>query len=312
MLRAEENFLLLLDKLESFRYNIPMSTTLSLKNKETRQDDIQAFVNTRMEILSEKARSQETVDWWKSILKTASTFYRYSFRNLLLIQAQKPNASYVAGAKDWMNKKGRIVKAGESAIWILAPLLFKEKDKTTGEEKSVMRGFRSVPVFDVSQTSPIEGKESFQDPNEKFRVSGDGDELLARLEAFVVSKGWTLTYCDTGSPRGVSTGGAIKVRESLNSAERAKVLAHEIAHELLHWKDGVLIQEHARSVKEVEAESVAYAVCGAFGIESDSEFYIAAWQNSDAVETAKTIKESSKRIFDATKEILSFSLETEN
>jgi antirestriction protein ArdC len=59
------------------------------------------------------------------------------------------------GFKQWQ-KVGRKVKKGAKAFYILAPRMVKTEDNTTGEEKLVIAGFLSVPVFRYEHT---EGEE---------------------------------------------------------------------------------------------------------------------------------------------------------
>jgi antirestriction protein ArdC len=63
------------------------------------------------------------------------------------------------GFKQWL-AKGRVVKKGEKAFYILAPLTCKGKKNVNGVETEYMfiRGFRGLPVFGYEQTEgePIE------------------------------------------------------------------------------------------------------------------------------------------------------------
>lgn len=280
-----------------------ISTQVSFADKETRQEAIKGFLDRQLEVLTERANDKEALSWWTGLLKTASGFWKYSFGNLCLITAQVANPSFVAGASAWLNTYGRIVKRGSKAVWILAPRIVSKKNKETGEKESQMIGFLNVPVFDYSQTEAVEGAESFKNPNELLRSTGDASKALPALEKFAAHRGYALTYVDSisGGARGVSTGKNIQVLSSLDPATKAKVLAHEIAHEEMHWKDGALALDHGKSVAEIEAESVAYVVCSALGIESNSELYLNAWGADREI-----VKKSTARIFKTTKEILTF------
>jgi hypothetical protein len=74
-------------------------------------------------------------------------------------------------------------------------------------------------------------------------------------------------------------------------------LAHEIAHSLLHWApDGKKItsrdgKEIGKQQRELEAEATAYTVCSYFGIQSPSDFYLAAYKVTPAMllEAVETI-----------------------
>ena len=84
-------------------------------------------------------------------VEVRSRFRRYSFGNCLLIAAQRPDATHVAGFKAWQGMS-RHVRRGEKAIRILAPIVVKRRDDPADEPRRAVVGFRSVCVFDVAQT----------------------------------------------------------------------------------------------------------------------------------------------------------------
>ena len=103
--------------------------------------------------LSSRAGKSESL---KNYLAAMSRFHRYSWGNVLLISAQRPDATQVAGFHTW-HDLGRWVKKGEKGIMIFAPMLVREKDATHpyvagGETKSDqifrLAGFRTAYVFD--------------------------------------------------------------------------------------------------------------------------------------------------------------------
>ncbi len=220
-------------------------------------------------------------------LDTVARFHRYSLSNAILISAQRPDASRVAGFHTW-RKFGRCVKKGERGIAIFAPMSRRkdcdERETTTSDGEKSVFGFRIAYVFDVSQT---EG-----DPLPQFaEVNGDASDWLPHLEDAVREAGVTLEYGHIGFPmgaKGLSTPGAIKVSPSLPESEKFSVLVHEFAHELLH-QQGDRRQETTRIVRETEAEAVAYTVCRAFGIDSTTH-------SSDYIQlcrgTEETLRES--------------------
>lgn len=79
-------------------------------------------------------------------------FPTYSLRNQMLIYMQRPDATAVAGFHAW-KKRGRVVRKGERGIKILAPAKYTKK-KADGSEVERM-AFRTVVVFDISQTDPL-------------------------------------------------------------------------------------------------------------------------------------------------------------
>ena len=199
----------------------------------------------------------------KTYLRFLGRFHHYSFCNLLLIYFQCPDATFVAGFLKWQDL-GRYVKKGEKGIRILAPLVRKVKEEKPDGEKETRRvyGFRVVSVFDLEQT---EG----ETVPELRTYEGNPAEHLARLEAFTMAKGIRLTWQSPGmGAKGVSKGGEIEVDPNQSEAEKFATLVHEVAHELLHRGDRRA--ETTRSLRETEAEAVAFAVCSAVGLESGS------------------------------------------
>lgn len=80
--------------------------------------------DTKMEALlarlGESARLLTTSAGWQRWMTIASRFHRYSLNNQLLILAQRPDATCVAGYRAWQ-RLGRQAKRGERAIAIFAP-----------------------------------------------------------------------------------------------------------------------------------------------------------------------------------------------
>jgi len=246
-------------------------------------------------------------------LEVQKSFWSYSFSNVMLIAFQARQygfqASRVAGFQAW-KKLGRFPKKGQKAIWILAPNFRKVKDRATGKEKNIVTGFRSVPVFDMAQT---EGKDL---PILDYRNHGDDLGLCSALESEYAARGVTLTYISADEmartcpgAKGFSRGSEVCVLDTLTGAEKAGTLAHELAHSLLHFKDGsVLDRDHSRSTLEIEAESISATILGAWGIPwQASAFYLAAWGgNKDAIKASMT------RIAGTSKSILSSILSEAN
>ncbi|MQS98349.1 ArdC-like ssDNA-binding domain-containing protein [Companilactobacillus halodurans] len=96
-------------------------------------------------------------DRFKQYLNTLAKFHHYSARNIDLIYAQNPQATQVAGFKQWQTAFNRTVKRGAKAIRIAAPIIKKltpaeQKHLDTTDERAIV-GYRYLPVFDVAQTS---------------------------------------------------------------------------------------------------------------------------------------------------------------
>ena len=239
-------------------------------------------------------------------LSVMSRFHRYSVNNTMLIYMQNPDATLVAGYNKWKNQFERHVKKGEHGITIIAPTPFKKKieeqklDPDTkapmldAEGKAIMEEreveipmFRPVKVFDVSQT---DGKPL---PELASSLSGNVQNYEAFLEALRRSAPVPLTI----EPMAANMDGffspnqqRIAIREGMSEVQTVSTAVHEIAHSKLH--NYAKAQEEAaragdkeppkkkdRNTEEVEAESISYAVCQYYGIQTgeNSFGYIASW-----------------------------------
>lgn len=229
-----------------------------------------------------EALAQGDSDALKRYLAFCGQFHRYSFRNQLLIAFQRPEATFVAGFKKWC-EMGRWVKKGAKGIAILVPVTYKKrredkeeidaKSKPNNDDEAVVVGFTTGYVFDIAQTDG--------EPVPEFRQpSGHPVHHLERLIQFTHSKGIKLAYSQTlGGARGVSKGGEVVLLDGMLPAEEFLVLAHEVSHELMHRGERRI--ETTRQIRELEAESVAYAVTTAIGIECSCSFDYIRLYNGD-------------------------------
>jgi antirestriction protein ArdC len=173
---------------------------------------------------------------------------------------QRSDASKVAGYQTW-RRLGRQVRKGETGIAIMAPIVRRKKqdDDKTAEE---VFAFKTTYVFDVSQT---EGKPL----PEATQARGDPGEWTSRLKTFLAGQGIQLVHLGSMSrAEGASFGGTIAVRRGLSTAEEFSVLCHEAAHEMLHRADEA--SNSSKTVRETEAEAVAFVVCQAVGLDTNN------------------------------------------
>jgi len=231
----------------------------------------------------------------KQHLRAIARFHRYSWHNVMLIATQKPAATHVAGFNAW-RKSGRFVKKGEKGIMILAPVVRRKTENaevTETEEASTGVGFRAAYVFDISQT---DGREL----PEIGGVSGDPRDYRERLGKFVAAQGIALEYSEAIAPaRGVSAGGKITLFPGLSPAEEFATLAHELAHEMMHRAERRT--STTQSIRETEAEAVAFVVCSATGLDTGtaSQDYISLYGGD-----AKLLAESLQYVQQASSQIL--------
>lgn len=236
-------------------------------------------------------------DSWKAWLGTQAKFHRYSWNNTLLIMMQKPEATQVAGYRTWQGM-GRQVRKGEKSIGILAPIFAKAKDAEGKDEKRLV-GFRAVSVFDVSQTDGEPLPTSGVALVEGDAPAGLWDALAAQVEA----NGYSLERGECGGANGWTNGTTktIRVRDDVSDGQAVKTLAHEVAHMMLHM-DGDEAMTH-RGIAEVEAESVAFIVAGAHGMDTSGYTfgYVAGWAGSAE---ADAVRQTGERVVKTAKAII--------
>ena len=257
-------------------------------------------------------------DRYADYLRTMSKFHDYSLNNTILIAMQGGNL--VKGYKQWEKEFDRHVKPGEKAIKILAPSpftvkkqvekidpntqkpVFDKDGKPVTEEKEIkIPAFRVVSVFDVSQT---EGKEL---PTLTYELTGNVEQykdFFAALEktspfamGFEALSGGVKGRCNYEEKR-------IIINEGMDELQNIKTAIHEIAHATLHDIDKDAPERPDRRTREVQAESVAYAVCQHYGLDtSDYSFgYIAGWSSGKELAELKgsleTIRSTAASLID--------------
>lgn len=249
-----------------------------------------------------------TSEMYTKYLLTMSKFHNYSFNNTLLIAMQRPDATLVAGYNAWKNKFNRYVKKGEKGIQIIAPAPVKEReerekiDKDTGLTvlnengepeievvERVIPRFRVTTVFDYDQTDG--------EPLPTLEVN----ELTARVKDYTLLKEAIEQVSPVPIRFGEIEGSAkgyyshmdkeICVRADMGESQTIKTMIHEVAHAMLHDSDQMKQrgEEKDQLTKETEAESIAFTVCSALGIDtSDYSFpYVASWASGKELKELK-------------------------
>ena len=91
----------------------------------------------------------------------------------------------------------------------------------------------------------------------------------------------------------------IKLVEGLNAATKVSVMSHELGHALLHSGHEYRIHTPG-SIKELEAESVAYLVCSHYNIDlGERTFKYIVHHNTATDDIVEEITKSGDRIFKA-------------
>jgi len=250
----------------------------------------------------------------RNFFQFSGKFYNYSMHNQFLIWIQtKGRANHVAGAKQWEQKFGRSVRDWKSSISILMPIT-KEKESLnakTGELQTDKRVFfKTTKVYDVSATVPIPGHPSSFEPMTRKQWSVDSNEDAEEINKYIKAaedwaqdQGIEVTYekldPETG---GYSAGGRIVINIDFKGINRFSTLVHELAHEILHWKDKD--KTSSRTEKEIDAEPSAAIVLSHFGFQTkDTPNYLALFgAKGDDVRSRKTnLHKAAKEIINGIK-----------
>jgi N-terminal domain of anti-restriction factor ArdC/IrrE N-terminal-like domain len=287
---------------------------LTPEQRKTRDDQRLAEAQERLN-QGVAALIEQGSEGWVRYLTLQSKMHRYSFRNTLLILAQDPEATMVAGFERWkvlgrpVKKRPEDVPAGEWAIYVYAPFRGRRRPKDFETDLADADGwirytyYRLVPVFDVRQT---EGPPLERGPK-AIPLEGDGPELRERFDRLaLVAKGlgYTVTREDCGKAEADVSASTktIRVRPDRSDAHSLASVIHEIAHVVLnHVTDHAEYRQH-RGRMEVEADSVAYLVASALGVDGSSYSfpYVATWSKGDP----KVVMEVGDRVSKAARQIL--------
>jgi hypothetical protein len=232
----------------------------AIRSFPMKREEVGDVVQRGIDELSEALAAGKS-DRLKAYLAVMARFHKYSFQNCVLIWSQFSEATFVQGFHAW-KKLGRSVKKGAKGIGIIAPMVYRSKDerKATEAGEKVIRGFKVVHVFDISQT---EG----DDLPEFATISGDPGNNIAAVEQLIRSHGIELLYEDIeGGADGLSKKGTIVIANDLPPARVMLTLIHELSHEFLH-ASSERRRETTKTVRETEAEAVAFVVGSALGVD---------------------------------------------
>ena len=198
------------------------------------------------------------------------------------------------------------MKRGEKGIQILAPIIGHRRRKNAANEEQdadsqakpapVLIRFRAVYVFDVSQTEGVDL------PEFEHNISGEVGEHRDRLIAFLNAQVIKLEFNEKIAPAlGVSYGGRIALLPGQSKAEEFTTLVHETAHEMLHKAERRTTT--TKTVKETEAEAIAFVVGKAVGLETGtaSADYIQLYHGNASLlaESLEVIQQASADILAA-------------
>lgn len=253
-----------------------------------RQDKIKEIMTQ----LEEGVASVFTSANYTRLLNMLGQFHNYSVNNCILILMQCPSASRVASYQTW-KKLGYPVRKGEKGIKVLVPIpyTYQTEQKTVDEQGNPVvetvdaKGltFKVGHVFDVSQ---VQGEM----PTLAHELEDDPEYLRQAVER-IIAENESINY-DHNLKKGGANGyyrldtKQIALRPDMSASQTIKTIIHEKAHSLLHNS----ATDYTREEAEVQAESIAYVVCNAFGLDtSDYSFgYIAGWSSGRETKELKS------------------------
>ncbi|MCO8296253.1 ArdC family protein [Tetragenococcus halophilus] len=257
------------------------------------KEEAQEWKQELLDHAEEKILDLTNSDKFKNYLDTMEKFHSYSERNVNLIYSQNPNATHVAGFKQWQNDFERHVNKGAKSIRIAAPIIKKLTDEqkerfNTTEEKGIV-GYRYIPVFDISQTSGKDIPSTHDFITENLADHENVDKLYSEMKDYI-NKNTSLSVQEDSlqiQTKGYfipKTNEIVINNQEPDSALKLKTLYHEYAHSQLHGLEAEFAnrpQEH----KEAQAEAVAYVAMKNIGVNTDnySLGYVATWAKDQNV-----------------------------
>jgi hypothetical protein len=276
-------------KLDEMKYGIDLAMK---QTGSERMKGLLGFVDRMIEVVANMTDEAAQSEFVKDFLAFSSKFHGYSFHNQMLIWVQNNNATYVNGFRKWM-ELGRQVKNWDKKITILAPMFYKrEVEKPDGgveEVKSI--NFRTVDVYDISDTEPIPnwekqtGKKSFEPQSWRLDENTSSEEISVLVNAvneWAKDSGIEIESAEMNYDLGgFASGGKIKVNNKYQGINLFSTLVHECAHEVLHFKtlEDKKLEMGTRQEAEIDAETTAYIVLKHYGFETvDTPNYLALWK----------------------------------
>jgi hypothetical protein len=278
--------------------------------------EAEARLATAQDLLARAVEAIRSGEDWQRFLEFQAKLHAYSPRNVLLIAAQhglaftegrvaSPDPGFVAGFATW-RALGRIVERGQRGYGILAPCRAEcryalrpdgevrplragehpSPDERVESHRSLV-GFRLEHVFSVHQTAGVPLPEP---PLPELLAGAAPPGLSEGVTRLVEGVGFRVGEVDNAAAIGGANGltsfaeRLVSVRADMDEAARAKTLLHEAAHVLLHGDPpGSTLP---RALKEVEAESVAFVVARAHGMDTGSYSfpYVAVWAGPDGAQ----------------------------
>ena len=216
----------------------------------------------------------------------------WSVGNQILMMAY--GTTDARGFKQWKDA-GRHVKKGVKAIHILAPLTKKIKEEVHDEEKIIVIGFRTIPVFRIEDTEGEEVSTFDYEPEEYPPLYEVADRLGIKIQYAAISRNALGTYSSIGK------------QISLNAYDPV-VYFHEISHavdDLLHPKEFSDRSKKGLAESEIVAELSAAVFCQMQGIKGyEEQAYDYIKEYSEGGESSEKVIRSIMKVISRTEAIV--------
>lgn len=263
-------------------------------NKITVKTLMCEYENIAAQTVSNKDELKKKV---RSIMEPVNGLHQLSARNFMLAQAQVYQKSKeiedVFGSYKALQSIGRQVKKGEKGNKILVPCFYKVKDDNGNETGEKRMYFRLGNTFGLSQT---EGEQI----DKIGLLKNKGLITYKDIEDRVTIP---IKYTDSVLTHGSTDGKSINISQRNNDDQKLSTLLHELAHVRLGHFEPKIRDSLDRSVRECEAEAVAYMLTVAIGFENKkAEAYMANW-NANEYDMKKSSIRVINTAFKITKEL---------
>ncbi|MER7243077.1 ImmA/IrrE family metallo-endopeptidase [Kribbella sp. NPDC000426] len=293
----------------------PIQLEVAVGKEPVRAEDLHRALDTEL------SKMRSGTDWCKW-MDAAASFPTFGFGNVVLINLQMPQASWVAHANTW-RRLGREVKP-PLAIRILYPVRSRtavaaamedalgsasEKQRTGGQIEQQVIGFQVGVVYDVTGTV---GPPLALPPLPATASATVAKRLWNALTREAGADGFTVDIRPTGDASEGCTDHKAKrivIADHLDDFRAVERLAHEVAHARLHSsaETGESASVLCRGIREVEAESVAHVVLAHHGLSFDAQSfeYLVGWAHHiDPEQPGNVIKATGARVVDTTRTLI--------
>ena len=249
--------------------------------KQARAKEEQAFATIRGMAESFREDPKKLAQYFAF----GAQFYHYSPRNIMLVMAQNPGATYVDSYKGWEEKGAHVLK-GAKSLQILVPVTvtyletekgwvalsraseeLKEQYQIGMVASEKKQCYKLGNVFDISQTSFP--KERYPELFSMGYPSELHEDICRGLKDFAAEElGGSVMETDLESIRLLgqyvhSISPIIRLNEKLESTQKLSNLSNELGHALVHRGN----PEYSKARKEFEADAFSIMLCAAYGVE---------------------------------------------